>query len=97
MFKNFINPSHILICLGLQLLFFVITKNLFIGALAGTFFFVGREITQTEYRNIQASPTKLRKDMPTFGGLDIKFWTLKSALADLLIPSAIVFGIALLF
>ena len=95
--KNFINISHILICISFQLLIFIFTKNLFIGALAGTFFFAGREIAQTEYRNIQASQSKLRKDMPMLGGLDVKFWTAKSAFADLLIPSGIVFSIAFLF
>lgn len=97
MYKNLINLSHIVICIGFQLLIFAFTKNLYTGALAGAFFFAGREIAQNEYKNIQASESKLRKDMPILGGLDLKFWTAKSAFADLLIPSAIVFGIASLF
>lgn len=95
--KNIINISHIVICLVFQLAIYLVTKNLFIGALVGTSFFAGREIAQTEYRNIEASPTKLRKDMHVLGGLNIKFWTIKSLVADLLVPSAIVFGIAFLF
>lgn len=95
--KNIINVSHIVICLAFQAAMYLLTKNLFVGALVGTFFFAGREIAQAEYRNIEASPTKQRKDMHVLGGLNIKFWTMKSLIADLLVPSAIAFGIALLF
>lgn len=72
------------------------TKNPFIGAIAGIFFFAGREIAQAEYKNIEASPSKLRKDMSVLGGLNPKYWTLKSILADLTIPSAIVTTIAII-
>lgn len=94
MFKNIINISHIIICLGFQGIGYALTKNPFIGAIAGVFFFIGREIAQTEYRRIEASPSKLRKDMPKLGGLDPRYWTLKAFLADLTIPSAIVITIA---
>lgn len=93
--KNYINVSHILICITLQVVGYTLTKNLFIGAVAGIFFFIGRELTQTEYRNIEASPSKLRKDMSVFGGLNPKYWTLKSFIADLITPSVIVIVIAL--
>jgi hypothetical protein len=52
--KNFINISHILICLAFQGIGYVLTKNPFIGAIAGIFFFAGREIAQAEYKNIEA-------------------------------------------
>ena len=92
--KNFINISHILICLAFQGIGYVLTKNPFIGAIAGIFFFAGREIAQVEYKNIEASPSKLRKDMSVFGGFNPKYWTLKALLADLTIPSVIVITIA---
>jgi len=94
--KNFINISHILICLALQGIGYALTNNPFIGAIAGIFFFTGREITQTEYRNIEASPSKLRKDMSVLGGLNPKYWTLKALIADLTIPSIIVITIAII-
>lgn len=72
------------------------TKNPFIGAIAGIFFFAGREITQTEHRNIEASVSKLRKDMNMFGGFNPKYWTLKAMIADLTIPSLIVITIAII-
>ena len=72
------------------------TKNPFIGAIAGIFFFAGREIAQAEYRNIEASPSRLRKDMSVFGGFNPKYWTIKALLADLTIPSVIVITIAII-
>jgi len=92
--KNYLNISHILICLALQGIGYALTKDPFFGAIAGIFFFAGREISQTEYRNIEASPSKLRKDMSVFGGLNPKYWTLKAFFADLTIPSVITVLIA---
>jgi hypothetical protein len=94
--KNYLNISHVLICLALQGVGYALTKNPFIGAIAGIFFFAGREISQTEYRNIEASPSKLRKDMSVFGGINPKYWTLKAMIADLTIPSLIVITIAII-
>jgi hypothetical protein len=94
--KNYINISHILICLALQGIGYALTKNPFIGAIAGIFFFAGREIAQAQYRNIEASPSKLRKDMSVFGGFNPKYWTLKSLIADLTTPSVIVITIAII-
>jgi hypothetical protein len=93
--KNYLNISHILICLAFQGIGYVLTKNPFIGAIAGIFFFLGREISQTEYRNIEASESKLRKDMSVLGGLNPKYWTLKALIADLTIPSLLVITIAI--
>jgi len=94
--KNYLNISHILICLALQGIGYALTKDPFIGAIAGIFFFLGREISQTEYRNIEASPSKLRKDMSVLGGFNPKYWTLKALLADLTIPSLLVITIAII-
>ena len=94
--KNYINISHILICLVLQGIGYALTKNPFIGAIAGIFFFLGREIAQTEYRNIEASQSKLRKDMSVLGGLNPKYWTQKALIADLTIPSLLVITIAII-
>ncbi len=94
--KNYLNIFHILICLALQGIGYALTKDLFIGAVAGIFFFAGREISQTEYRNIEASESKLRKDMSVFGGFNPKYWTLKAMIADLTIPSLLVITIAII-
>lgn len=94
--KNYLNISHILICLGLQGIGYALTKDPFIGAIGGIFFFAGREIAQAEYRNIDASPSKLRKDMSVLGGLNPKYWTQKALIADLTIPSLLVITIAII-
>jgi hypothetical protein len=94
--KNYLNISHILICLAFQGIGYVLAKNPFIGAIAGIFFFAGREIAQAEYRNIEASESKLRKDMSVLGGLNPKYWTQKALIADLTIPSLIVITIAII-
>ena len=94
--KNYINISHILICLAFQGIGYALTKNPVIGTIAGIFFFLGREISQTEYRNIEASASKLRKDMSVLGGLNPKYWTQKALIADLTIPSLLVITIAII-
>ena len=94
--KNYINISHILICLSFQGIGYALTKDPFIGAIAGIFFFAGREIAQSEYRNIEASESRLRKDMSVLGGFNPKYWTQKALIADLTIPSLIVITIAII-
>ena len=85
-----INWSHITISLVIQLIFGFSTSNWLAGTVAAIFFFLGREIAQTEYRKIKDSQSQLRKDMHPLGGLDPKYWTTKSFFADLLIPGLLV-------
>ena len=94
--KPFINPSHLAISLILQGLFYVVHGDLWLGAMAGLFLYLGREIAQAEYRGIEASPTKLRKDFPLLGGLLPKHWTQKAFLGDLAIPSLLTITIAII-
>ena len=95
--KPFINPSHLVTSLVLQGLFYVVHGDLWLGAVAGLFFYLGREIAQAEFRGIEASPTKLRKDFPLLGGFFPKYWTRKAFLGDLLVPASVVTLIALFF
>jgi hypothetical protein len=66
------------------------------GAVAALFFYLGREIAQAEYRGIEGSPTKLRKDFPLLGGFFPKYWTRKAFLADLAIPALLTITIAII-
>ena len=75
---------------------YAVLRDAWLGAAMGICFYLGREIAQAEYRKIEASPSRLRKDMPLLGGLNPRFWTMKSFLADLVIPVAVVCVIALL-
>lgn len=42
-------------------------------------FYIGREITQAEYRWISSFGEGRRANMPWWGGLDLRVWNLKSA------------------
>jgi len=92
--KPLVNLSHLCVSLSLQGLFFCVHGDLWLGAVAGLFFYLGREIAQAEYRGIEASPTKLRKDFPLLGGFFPKYWTRKAFLADLAIPALLTITIA---
>ena len=94
--KPLINLSHLATSLILQGLFFCVHGDLWLGAAAGLFFYLGREIAQAEYRGIEASPTKLRKDFPLLGGFFPKYWTRKAFLADLAIPALLTITIAII-
>jgi len=92
--KPLINLSHLVTSLTLQGLFYLVHRDLWLGAVAGLFFYLGREIAQAEYRGIEASPTKLRKDFPLLGGFFPKYWTRKAFLADLVIPALLTITLA---
>jgi hypothetical protein len=93
--KPLVNLSHLFTSLTLQGLFYLVHRDLWLGAVAALFFYLGREIAQAEYRGIEGSPTKLRKDFPLLGGLFPKYWTRKAFLADLVIPSSLTIIIAI--
>ena len=92
--KNCINISHILIALVLQAIIGLASGDWWVGAAAGAFYFVGREYAQAEYRNIEANYGGFRRNMPYFGGLEPKAWTLKGLL-DFIFPSVAVILVAL--
>jgi hypothetical protein len=94
--KPLVNLSHLVTSLTLQGLFFLVHGDLWMGAVAALFFYLGREIAQAEYRGIEGSPTKLRKDFPLLGGFYPKYWTRKAFLADLMIPSSLTILIAII-
>lgn len=94
--KPLVNLSHLVTSLTLQGLFFLVHGDLWLGAVAALFFYLGREIAQAEYRGIEGSPTKLRKDFPLLGGLYPKYWTRKTFLADLVIPSSLTILVAII-
>jgi hypothetical protein len=94
--KPLVNLSHLCVSIALQGLFFCVHGDLWLGAVAALFFYLGREIAQAEYRGIEGSPTKLRKDFPLLGGLYPKYWTRKAFFADLVIPSSLTILIAII-
>lgn len=87
--------AHPVIALVIQAVLGVISGDWWVGAAAGSFYFVGREYAQAEYRNIEENYDGQRKNMPYFGGFEPRAWTLKG-LTDFIYPSVAVTVMALL-
>lgn len=90
-----VNLIHIAIVIAIQLAIGLIFGNWFAGACFGSAFYIGREITQAEYRAIEHTYGGIRANMPWYGGFMPSAWTLKSLL-DCMLPTVIVFFIAYL-
>ena len=86
--------AHPVIALVFQFVIALITDNWWHGAFAGSFYFIGREYAQAEYRNIEKNYGGVRANMPYFGGLELRAWTLKGVL-DFVLPTACVILVAL--
>jgi hypothetical protein len=87
--------QHPVIALVIQAIIGLASGDWWTGAAAGSFYFVGREYAQAEYRNIEANYHGRRSLMPYFGGLEPRAWTLKGLL-DWILPSLTVTAVALL-
>jgi len=86
--------AHPVIALVLQAIIGLASGDWWVGAAAGSFYFVGREYAQAEYRNIEQNYGGFRRNMPYFGGLEPRAWTLKGLL-DFILPSIAVILVAL--
>jgi len=86
--------AHPVIALVLQTIIGLVSGDWWVGAAAGSFYFVGREYAQAEYRNIEQNYGGFRRNMPYFGGLAPRSWTLKGLL-DFILPSIAVILVAL--
>lgn len=93
--SNMNHLAHPVIALVIQAVIGLTSGDWWTGAAAGSFYFVGREYAQAEYRNIEQNYGGFRRSMPYFGGLDPKAWTLKGLL-DWILPSLTVTAVALL-
>lgn len=87
--------AHILIALVVQAALAVPVGNWLAGGLVGTAIFLGREHAQAEYRWIETYGARKRANMPWWGGLDPRVWSLKSVL-DWLMPLVACMGVACL-
>ena len=87
--------AHPVIALVLQAIIGLISGDWWVGAAAGSCYFVGREYAQAEYRNIEANYGGKRANMPYWGGMEPRAWTLKG-LTDFIYPSVAVTVVALL-
>lgn len=87
-----IGLSHPLIALVWQIVFGLLTSNWWLGPVA-SLFFIGREITQAEYRWIEAYGHGRRANMPWWGRFDRRVWNLHS-LTDCLLPLGLTLALA---
>lgn len=71
---NYSHIEHIAIAVSVQVIIGLLTGDWWTGAAAGSFLFIGREITQAEYRWIKQLGQGKRANIPRFGGLDPKVW-----------------------
>jgi len=83
---------HIAVALAIQLV--LAPFGLWVGAAAASAFFIGREITQAEYRNIEHNYGGKRANMPWYGGFQKQAWTTKSLL-DWILPTAVTVAVAI--
>ena len=90
-----VNFIHVAIAIAVQLVIGLVTSDWFAGACFGSAFYIGREITQAEYRVIEQFYDGKRPNMPWYGGFMPFAWTFKSLL-DWILPTTIVFFIAYL-
>jgi hypothetical protein len=84
---------HPVIALVLQAIIGIASGDWWAGAAAGSFYFVGREYAQAEYRAIEHFYGGRRANMPYFGGLEPRAWTIKGLL-DWILPSITVTAVA---
>ena len=87
--------AHPVIALVLQAIIGLASGDWWVGAAAGSFYFVGREYAQAEYRNIEENYDGRRRNMPYWGGLEPRAWTIKGLL-DFILPSLACVAVALL-
>lgn len=88
--------GHLALAILTQWLVARLCNNWLAGAAAASAWAISREITQAEYRWIEAYGSGLRANMPWWGGLDPRVWQRMDPWLDWLAPTALVVVIALL-
>lgn len=86
--------NHILIAMVIQFVAALVAGNWWLGAAAGAFYFIGREIAQAEYRAIYNYYGRKRANAPWWCGFERRAWTRKSVL-DWAAPSLAVVAVAI--
>ena len=84
---------HTVIAMTIQSVLIGLTGNLWLGAVAASFFFFAREFTQAEYRWIAEYGLGRRDNMEWWRPLTREAWTRKGML-DWVVPSLVVYAIA---
>ena len=86
--------AHILLALLIQFPVARLTRNWYSGAAAASAWAISRELTQAEYRWIEAFGQGLRANMPWWGALDPRVWQRADPWLDWIVPVATAFLVA---
>lgn len=91
--------EHSLYALAIQFAFILLLNTgAFVGFIAATFFFVGRELAQAEYRYIRMYTNGRRaSDMRWWKALSPEIWNAHSFGWDLILPIILTGAIAIMF
>lgn len=89
MFKLILKFNHSLITIPIVLVFSLFGYG-YLAAIACTWFWIGREYTQAEYRYMENHKTNRNKS-PWYMGFLSESWNIDSFIVDMLIPSVIAF------
>jgi len=89
--------EHSLYALAIQLAFMLLPNtDAFVGFIAATFFFAGRELAQAEYRYIRLYSRGIRtQDMRWWKVLSPEIWNVSSLVWDLIVPAILTGAVAL--
>lgn len=88
--------EHIILAVAIQLAVFLAMRNWAAGAVTASAWAISREITQAEYRWIEAFGSGLRANMPWWGGFDPRVWQRVDPWLDWLVPSLAVVAVTLI-
>ncbi len=92
--------NHTLISLVIQGVIWALTRDLWLGAAASSFLWIGREHTQAEYRWIEKYGDGMRKNLPSllyrFQWYPLDIWDVHSWFFNLTLPVIVVIAIAAL-
>ena len=86
--------GHVALAIALQLVVARLCRSWTAGAAAASLWSISREITQAEYRWIEAYGHGLRANMPWWGGVDPIVWHKLDPWLDWIVPTLVVFAIA---
>lgn len=86
--------GHLCLAILLQLIVVWTCGSWFGGAATASAWAISREITQAEYRWIEAYGHGLRANMPWWGGLDLSVWHKLDPWVDWVLPTVATFAIA---
>lgn len=89
--------GHIIGALVVQGIIGAATGNWWAGAAFGAAFFVGREVTQAEYRWIETFGQGRRANMPWWGPFDRRVWTKADQWMDWVAPVLAVIAVGVAF